>query len=110
MLAKFGIEPMEIGLNLVAVLENGIVLTKDVLFIDESRTRADIARLAAEAMSLAVYIAYPSKETIKALVAKAQKEAKAIASSQDIITDENLKEILAKAESQAESVKSKAGL
>ncbi|MBU2638905.1 MAG: 50S ribosomal protein L10 [Nanoarchaeota archaeon] len=110
LLAKFGIEPMEIGLNLVAVLENGIVLTNKVLFIDEAKTKADIAQLAAEAMNLAVYIAYPSEGTIKLLVAKAHREARAIASSQDILTDDNLKEILAKAESQASSVKSKAGL
>lgn len=110
LLAKFGIEPMEIGLNLVAVLENGIILTKDVLFIDDAKVKADITRLAREAMNLAVYAAYPSKDTIQILIAKAYRESKGLANSKDILTSDNLKELLAKAENQASSVKGKAGL
>ena len=75
LLAKFGIQPMEIGMNLVAVLENGIILTKDVLTIDEAKTKADIMQLAREALNLAVYTAYPTKETIQLLIAKAYRES-----------------------------------
>ena len=75
LLAKFGIQPMEIGMNLVAVLENGIILTKDVLTIDEAKTKADIMQLAREALNLAVYTAYPAKETIQLLIAKAYRES-----------------------------------
>lgn len=110
LLAKFGIQPMEIGLNLVAVLENGIILTKDVLFIDDAKTKADIIKLAREAMNLAVYAAYPSKDTIQLLIAKAYRDSKGLAGSKDILTSDNLKELLAKAENQASSVKGKAGL
>lgn len=110
LLGKFGIQPMEIGMNLVAMLENGIILTKSVLAIDDAKTKADITRLAREALNVAVYAAYPSKDTIQLLIAKAYRDSKGLANSKDILTSDNLKELLAKAENQASSVKSKAGL
>jgi len=110
LLAKFGIQPMEIGMNLVAVLENGIILTKDVLTIDESKTKADIMQLAREALNLAVYAAYPTKDTIQLLIAKAYRESNGLADSKDILTSDNLNKLLAKADAQASSVMAKAGL
>ena len=110
LLAKFGIQPMEIGMNLVAVLENGIILTKDVLTIDEAKTKADIMQLAREALNLAVYTAYPAKETIQLLIAKAYRESNALADSKDILTSDNLNRLLAKADAQASTVMAKAGL
>ncbi len=110
LLAKFGIQPMEIGMNLVAVLENGIILTKDVLTIDEAKTKADIMQLAREALNLAVYTAYPTKETIQLLIAKAYRESNGLADSKDILTSDNLNRLLAKADAQASTVMAKAGL
>lgn len=110
LLTKFGIQPMEIGLELVAVLENGIVIAGDVLSIDDAKTKAKIIEAARESMNLAVYAGYASKDTISVLIAKAYRDAKGLAGSKSITTSDNLKEMLAKAESQADAVKENAGI
>jgi len=110
LLAKLGIEPIEICLNIVAILEGGIVFTKDLLAIDEKKCANDITRLSREALELALYICYPSKDTISLLIAKAHREASSLASAKDIITSENIKELLGKAEAQMSILKNKLGL
>lgn len=107
LLTRFGIEPMEIGLNLVAVLEDGVVFTKGILAVDEKQYIADIKTLSSEAMNLAVFAGYASKDTIKLLIAKAYRNANGLAESKDIMTADNVKAVLAKAESQMQAVKAK---
>jgi len=89
------------------VLENGSVLTKAVLAVDEAAYIANMKKLAAEAMAVAMRIGYATKETVKKLIAKAYREASALAESQDIMTSENVGKVLGKAEAQASALKSK---
>ncbi len=110
LLLRLGIEPMEIGLDLVAVYENGEILSKDVLDIDEDVFMQKLRTAAAEAMNLAVDIAYPSRDTIELLVQKSFRDAKAIAIERDILADLVVEQIIAKANAQAESVKDAANL
>ena len=107
LLTRFGIEPMEIGLNLVAVLEDGVVFTKGILAVDEKQYIADIKTLSSEAMNLAVFVGYPSQDTIKLLIAKAYRNANGLAESKDIMTSDNVKSVIAKAERQMQAVKAK---
>lgn len=107
LLTRFGIEPMEIGLNLVAVLEDGVVFTKGILAVDEKQYIADIKTLSCEAMNLAVFAGYASQDTIRLLIAKAYRNANGLAESKDIMTSDNVKSVLAKAESQMQAVKAK---
>ncbi|MBU2589693.1 MAG: 50S ribosomal protein L10 [Nanoarchaeota archaeon] len=110
LLAKMGIEPMEISLNLVAILEKGIIMTKKVLAVDEKEYIANIKTLSAESMALAMHIGYTTKDTINQLLTKAQREAMALADSQDIMTSDNVGKMLAKVESQVVALKNKANL
>lgn len=80
MLAKFGIEPMEIGLNIAAIYQNGDVFDSDVLSIDEAEYLNRIKEAASEALNLAVFVAYPTKETIEILLQKAEREKLSIES------------------------------
>ena len=107
LLTRLGIEPMEIGLNLVAVYEKGEILTKDILDIDEEKYINDIKTAALESFNLAVFIALPVKDTIKPLLSKAHREALAVVKEADIITSENVEEVLAKADAQANTLKAK---
>src|SRR3990167_5215493 len=77
---KLGIEPMEIGLNLIFTFKNGEILTKDVLNIDEKEFLDSLMLAHQEAFNLAVNISYPTKETINILLKKAQIEAMALES------------------------------
>lgn len=107
LLAKFGIEPIEIGLNVVAVLDNGTLFTKSILAVDEEKYINDLKVLSLGAFNLAVKIGYASKDTINLLLSKAYREAFGLASTRDIITSDNVKRILAKAERQVSALKEK---
>jgi large subunit ribosomal protein L10 len=78
-LSKLGVEPMEVGLNMVAVYENGLIYERDVLALDQETFLTQLAAAASESTALALYICYPSKETVPVLVAKAFFEAKHLA-------------------------------
>jgi len=80
LLAKFNIEPMEIGLNLVAFYQNGDILNKEVLSIDEEKVLEDVKTIANEAFNLAVFAGYPTKDTVEILFKKAEAESIALSS------------------------------
>lgn len=79
-LTKLGIEPMEIGLNIKVVYDNGTLYEKSVLDFDEERLVNDIKIAHQNAISLALKIGYTTKETIKLLISKAASQAKALSS------------------------------
>ncbi|MDO8740658.1 MAG: 50S ribosomal protein L10 [Candidatus Woesearchaeota archaeon] len=87
LLSKFGKEPMEIGLDLVAAYENGIVFNKDVLNFDEEKFMIDVSEGARYAINLAIEIGFPTKETIEIMISKAYLESKALAAEQKIEVD-----------------------
>ena len=92
LLAKFGIEPMEIGLNIVAVYQDGDVFESEVLSVDEAEYLNRIQIAAGEALNLAVFVAYPTKDTIKILLQKAEREKLALESKVPEETKEESKE------------------
>jgi len=105
LLIKLGIEPMEIGLNVIAVYEKGTIYTKNVLDIDEDKFMQDLLLTASQAYGLAMEIGYTTKETIELLLQKANREAKALAIEGKFMAEEVKAEMLAKAESQAAALK-----
>jgi large subunit ribosomal protein L10 len=106
MLARLGIEPMEIGLDLVAVYEGGMLYPKSVLDIDEVRFMRDLTTAASWAFNLAMEATYVAKDTTEPLLQKAFREAKAVALEGGVLEPEIVGELLAKAEREAEAVQS----
>ncbi len=100
LLTRLGIEPMEIGLDLTAVYENGEILTKAVLDIDEDAYYNDLVSAATWAFNLGVNAAIPNATTIEPLLAKAFTESKNLAVNQDILTDLTVGDTLVKAHGQ----------
>ncbi len=84
LLAKFGLEPMEIGLNLVAAFENGLIYQKGVLAVDQKEYIRNIQRISQEAIALAIGIGYITKDSIRPMVKKAYVDAKALADAKKI--------------------------
>jgi large subunit ribosomal protein L10 len=103
-LTRMGIEPMRIGLNLVAAYEHGKILDGKVLDIDEEKFMADLQACALAAKSLAFNTAMPMKENIEALIQKGHYDAAGLALEANLITDDNAREVLAKAYWQAVGV------
>ncbi len=106
-LTRLNILPMEVGLNVVAIWENGVIFDRRVLDIDEKAYVSDLVKLHSEAMNLAVKIGYASKGTIIVLLSKAHRDAIALADGRDILTSDNVSNILAKADAQAHALKNK---
>ncbi len=77
-LAKLGIEPMEIGLAVTAVWENGTIYLPEVLAVDEARLFEEISQAHWAALNLAVQAGLFEKETIILVVGKAYREALAL--------------------------------
>lgn len=103
-LTRLGIQPMEVGLDLVAVLENGTVYTRDILSIDESEYKRRIANASRWAFNLADFICYPTKENIKLLVGKAYNNAKSLGVERNIFDSVIINLLLEKAQKQMMSV------
>jgi large subunit ribosomal protein L10 len=106
LLQRLGVEPMEIGLDLIAVYENGEIITKDVLDIDVDEYVNNIKSAASMAFNLAVNAGFPTEQTTTVLLQKAASDALALARSQNILTSETVKDVLAKADSQAKALNS----
>lgn len=104
-LTRLGIQPMEVGLELAAVFENGMIYGKEVLSIDESKYKKRLSNASRWAFNLANYISYPTKDTIRLLVGKAHNDAKSLGIAQNIFDDGIIDILLAKAEQQMESLK-----
>lgn len=105
MLTRFGIEPMEIGLNLVAFYEDSQIYSGEVLSVDEKTYINNIKLAWSQAETLAVSAGYPTKETIKKLIQKSYLETKTLAKSANITTSETVAEQLVDATKAAATIK-----
>ncbi len=106
-LKRLGIEPMKVGLRIIATWDNGEIYTSDVLSISAEKVLDDLRHATSEAMALAVEIAYPTMDTIKTLIRKAYIEASALSKEAGILTSDNAKDMIASAEVAAEAVSKK---
>ncbi len=106
MLTRLNIMPMSVGLSLTALFENGEILTRSVLDIDQDKFMADLLQAASWAQNLACEAGYITKDNHELLLGKAFREAKALALEANFPADAVLAELLAKAEAQATAVKS----
>lgn len=108
-MGKLGIEPMEVGLSLVASYEDGALFTADVLKIDEAGLIADIQRAHISAFNLAVNAAYPTKQTIELMISKAYSDARALALEAEIYEPEVMELLLGKAHAGAKALEASLG-
>lgn len=105
-LTRLGIEPMEIGLDITAIYEEGILYTKGVLGIDEAEFINNLSSAHQSAFGLAINIAYTTKETIKYLIGKAFQDAKSLGISKNILEKGIIENLIAKANMHANALKS----
>ena len=96
-LTRLNITPMRIGLDLVAVYENGEILTKQILDIDEEATIRQLLQVHAEAIALIMEAAFPTKETADKLVQKAFMDATVLALDRNVVSHDTIKPLLGKA-------------
>ncbi len=78
-LSRLGILPFEVGLTVVAALEDGTVIGGEDLIIDEEAYLQDLQRAAQRAYVLAVSVPVPTKSTIPSTLSRALGRAVSLA-------------------------------
>ncbi|RLF41579.1 MAG: 50S ribosomal protein L10 [Thermoplasmata archaeon] len=97
MLTRLEIYPIEIGISLNGVFEDGYIFKPDVLDIDIEEYLAHIREAASAAFSLAIETAWITKETIRPLLIKAYQQSTALSIEAAIPTKETISRLIAKA-------------
>jgi large subunit ribosomal protein L10 len=107
MLTRLEIYPLEIGISLQGVFEEGFVFKSDVLDIDLDEYHAQFIHAANRAFSLAIETSWVSTLTIVPLISKAHSDALSLAVDQGIITKDTASLVLARAHRSMIAVASK---
>jgi large subunit ribosomal protein L10 len=108
MLSRLEIYPIELGLNLHAVYENGSIYRPDVLDIDMDRFMGQLRTASLGAIGIAMETGWVNATTIRPLLTKAYRSAYTLAVEKNIYTKETMAQLLAKAHASMLSVTSQA--
>ena len=105
-LNRLDMKPLKVGLDLKLVHENGEILGKDVLAIDEEEYRQDFESAAAGAFNLAVNAGFINESTAEPIFIESIRKAKNLAVNATIFEKDVIEDILAQAYGQAQSLDS----
>ncbi len=106
-LSKLGIKPVESGLAMNFVYDDGLIITQDQLRIDVDKTKQDIGFAQAESFALSLSIAYPTADSITALLQVAHREAYALSISAAVPTKDTIEDLIRKAHTEMLSLSSR---
>ncbi|MCI4337050.1 MAG: 50S ribosomal protein L10 [Thermoplasmata archaeon] len=109
MLTRLDIFPLQVGLELRAVVDGDTFFAPEVLAIDLDARRAEFTAAHRRALGVALEIAYPSKETTPLLITRAHRRALTLAVAAGYPTPETITPILARALREAKAVGALAG-
>lgn len=99
-LTRLDIQPMEVGIDLVAAYEDETIYTSDLLTIDEEKTLSDIQRAFSQALNLSVNASVYTKEAMPIIIQNASAKAMNLALNAEILTSKTTDLLLSKAYSQ----------
>ena len=106
LLSKLGIKAVEAGLSMKVVLDEGMIITGDMLKVDVEETRKSIEQSNKEAFALTLSIAYPTSENMDMLLQIAHKEAFALSLNAAVPTKETIADLVRKAHTEMVSLNS----
>ena len=96
-LSKLGVKAVEAGLSMNAVLDEGLIIGRDLLRVDVEATRQNIEQSHNDAYILSITIAYPTTENINALLQTAHKKAFILALNAALPAKEIMADLIRKA-------------
>ena len=96
-LAKLGIKPVEVGLSLRVVYDEGLILSEEELHLDLDEIRGSVEEAHRYAFNLSLKAAYPLPENIMFLLRMGQQEAYSLALNAVISTPDTVDDLLRKA-------------
>ena len=97
MLSKLAIKPVESGLALSFVFDDGLIVTQKQLKLDIDGTKSDVQRAYADSFALSLSIGYPMKENMVTLLQIAHREAYALSINAAVPTKETIEDLIRKA-------------
>jgi large subunit ribosomal protein L10 len=101
LLTRLGVRASEMGLEIKAVYEDGVVIPKDVLILDMDVYSGRLARAYSEAYQVALNAAYITPVTVVPLLSLAAQNVRKLALESSWVTSETAGELVAKANAQA---------
>jgi len=107
MLTRLEIFPIEIGMSIQGIFEDGSVYKPDILDIDMDEFFLNIKKASSNAFSLAIETSWINKNTIKPLLNKAYRNAFSLAIERGIINKKTIKHLISKSHSSMISLASK---
>jgi large subunit ribosomal protein L10 len=96
-LSKLGIKPVEVGLTLKAIYDEGLIIAEEQLRLDLGGVRRSIEEAHIYALNLSVNVAYPLPENIALLLQTAHQEAYRLVINTGIPTPDTIADLLRKA-------------
>ncbi len=106
-LSKLGIKPVETGLAMTAIYDDGLVILRDQLKLDIEGTTLEVADAYADSFALSLSISYPMPENSSTLVQIAHREAYALALATEIPTKDTIGDLIRKANMEMLSLSSR---
>jgi large subunit ribosomal protein L10 len=97
LLSKLGIKPVEAGLSLTVVFDDGTILTEENLALDIEGFSQSLATAHQYAFNLSLEAAIPLTENIDFLLTLAHQKAKSLALNAGIINKDTIEDIIRKA-------------
>jgi large subunit ribosomal protein L10 len=101
LLSKLGIKPVEAGLDLTVVYDDGTLITEDKLHVDLEQTQRSVEDAHRHALYLSVNSAYTTSDNIELLLQKASQDAYSLSVNGTLPTKKTVAAILSKAYTQA---------
>jgi len=100
-LARLGVRASEMGLEVKAIYEGGVIIPRDELILDLEAYEAQLTDAFADALQVALKAAYPTAQTLPILLALAAQDARKVAVEAGYVAPGTVREIVARAYSQA---------
>lgn len=96
-LTRLEIYPIEIGMSLHAVFEDGNIFKPEILDVSVDEFVGRMRQASSNAFNLAIEVGWTNQQTIKPLIMKAYLDALALATERGIVNKETVKNLLLKA-------------
>ncbi|MBS7657044.1 MAG: 50S ribosomal protein L10 [Candidatus Bathyarchaeia archaeon] len=106
-LSKLGIKPVEMGLTIKAVYDNGAIISEEQLKLDIDEYKKSIGEAYTEALNLSLNAAVPMTENITVLIQIAASEAHNLAINASVISPETIVDLIRRAYCEASALSSK---
>ena len=107
LLSKLGIKPVEVGLSLKVVYDDGSIMTEEDLTVDLDEFRKSVEEAHQFAFNLSLEAVYPLPENVSYLLRRGHQEAYSLALNAGVSTPDTVKDLIRKANTEMLSLNEK---